>query len=125
MLPTRHVHYGKPCVSQHRSSSCSAVVRLPSPSDLPPDSLLDTLSAAYKNLLAAKAATLAKLPEDKLPPKGAKRDSYNIMLTVNHMHLIPRSDESFIAPREESEHREKEGEVDVVSFILFKWSAVC
>ena len=29
------------------------------------------------------------------------------------MHLIPRSDESFTAPREESEHREKEGEVDI------------
>lgn len=98
LLPLRHVHYA---------------VRLPSISELPPDSLLSVLSQAYKSLLSIVEEGKSKLGEEALPTAGQKRDSYNLMITTQHMHLVPRSKSSFTAPREESEHREKEGEVDV------------
>ncbi|GAA5820131.1 hypothetical protein JCM3770_005384 [Rhodotorula araucariae] len=57
------------------------------------------LFATYTALLAARDALLAARPAETLPPPGAKRNSHNVFLTAQHMHLVPRTNRLARVPR--------------------------
>lgn len=117
LLDLRHVHYGKSSISKSDTIYLRSVwltaARLPYPSELPPDSLGSTLFSTYTSLLDQVRKGISALPEDKVPKEGQKRESYNLMITTESMHIIPRTSDSFIAPRDQSEFREKKDEIDV------------
>lgn len=43
-----------------------------------------------KLLEASRSYLTSKVPETELAPAGEQRDSYNLLLTTRHMHLVPR-----------------------------------
>ena len=64
-----------------------------------PKELSQALWSTYSSLLAASEARLASLDDRDLPPSGAKRESYNMFLSVTHMHLVPRTNRLVVIPR--------------------------
>lgn len=67
------------------------VFRLPSwlPSS-PPEDITRTLSQAFVQLLDLVIATIRQNATQPGPP------SYNVVLTLEHLHLIPRSQENYV-----------------------------
>ncbi|GAA5861645.1 hypothetical protein JCM1840_005218 [Sporobolomyces johnsonii] len=89
-------------------SSTPLVSRLPLPwvsfvTRLPTSPSLSSLVAAYAALLATLQPFLSSRPPSLLPPAGDLRNSYNLFLTSQHMHLVPRTDRLVRIRRERSQ----------------------
>lgn len=88
LLPTPHVHYVVKYPTQSPSSS--------------------ELLEFYRNLLDEFRAGVQRLPADKQHKDEDKRDSYNLLITKEHMHLIPRFEEGCDVPHERTRQRKKD-----------------
>jgi len=62
-------------------------------SSFPPEKLSETLSMVFLALLDLAVSTIRHDPE--YPPG---RPSYNVIISLEHMHLIPRRDSSYTMP---------------------------
>jgi ATP adenylyltransferase len=89
LLPTPHVHY---------------IVRLPERLAAAADSGPQVFES-YQRLLDVFRQGVDALPASLRPDTKAKRDSYNLLLTLEHVHLIPRRDEGVNVPHPRSRAR--------------------
>jgi len=61
-------------------------MRLPTPPDVPSSELTEVLGQAFINLLDL---TIQTFRHQESPPPGPP--AYNVLLTMNHMYIFPRS----------------------------------
>lgn len=87
LLPTPHVHY------------ITKLPASPSPADL---------NSSYQQLLSLFRSGVATLPHSAQPSTPQKRDSYNLIFTTHHMHLVPRSSDAHFVPHPRSKAARKE-----------------
>ncbi|BGP12023.1 Diadenosine 5',5'''-P1,P4-tetraphosphate phosphorylase 2 [Rhodotorula toruloides] len=95
-----------PPSSRSSTSSPTLAPRLPLPwvqfyQPLPSHSSLtsSTLFELYQSLLHTRSTFLSTTTSARLPPPGQKRESYNLLLTSRHIHLVPRTDRLVNVPR--------------------------
>lgn len=75
------------------------------------------LYEAYQRLLSIFRDGIKALPASLQPSTEQKRDSYNLILTTDHMHLIPRSRDGCIVPHPRT--RAKKGDDDTNEEMTF------
>ncbi|GAA5979088.1 hypothetical protein JCM11641_004969 [Rhodosporidiobolus odoratus] len=92
-LPVPWVHFCLPLPPSLQNTPTSS-----SSTSLSPTASQD-LYNSYQSLLSASRSFLDTVEEAALPSPGPKRESYNLFMTSQFMHLIPRTDRLVKVPR--------------------------
>lgn len=71
-----------------------------------------TLHYLFKSLLDTFQSSLQNLPASLIPSTPEKRDSYNLLLTTTHLHLIPRSGVGARVPHTKTKQQKKTEDVE-------------